>query len=158
MPSGLQRTSDSHRYRRPAVPSSPGCTLRKTLQPLLTLYAQKGAGQIFWGSRKCTSQGGAALYFLPVQPRLALRMWQVPASDSDCNHSGPAYPSRPHRTPQTGSNGFQEPPGKAGLGQQSPYHTSGRFLRLSLLSSTQARQCQHLISCPLGHFFTLALG
>lgn len=69
----LKEAVTPQRYRTPAVPSSPGCTPRKGLQPQATLCAQKGTGQILGGSRKCTSQGGPSLYFLPAQPRLALR-------------------------------------------------------------------------------------
>lgn len=123
----LKEPVTPHRHRSPAVPTSPGCTLKKRLQPPATLCAQKGTGQIFWRSRKCTSQGGAPLYFLPAQPKLALRMWQVPASDSDINHVRTSLPSKAPQSPRLEAmhdpTGFQELLGRASLGQQRPHHT-----------------------------------
>lgn len=121
MPSGPERTSYPTQAQQACiVPSSSEWTLEKTPG----LCAQNGARQIFLGIKEVYLKRRGT-FTLPACPALpALKMWQLPASESDSNHMlGPAYLQGPTELPRLGAM-HEKPLGRASLGQQSPYHTS----------------------------------
>lgn len=155
----LKEAVTPHRYRTPAVPSSPGCAPRKGLQPQATLCAQKGTGQILGGIKEMHLTRRAPLYFLPAQPRLALRMRQVSAvTQTATTQDQPALQGSTELSRLVAmhdSTGFQEPLGRASLGQHNPHHTSRHKFPQALMTLRhpgKAMPASHFLpSGPLLH-------